>query len=185
MKISEKKGFTLIELLVVVAIIGLLATISIVSLGSARDRAKNTRRIADIRQLQTALELYFYDFNRYPVVTEWVTAQEALATAEFSTYLSQVPSDPSPGEIPIYDYSYLSSPDGSDYQIIWYLTDSTADFSQGYQASTPNQLGLSIEISDTGLLVEEDQNGRNRNRNNNGLGQWLSDLIRDFLGVNN
>ncbi|MDP3964767.1 MAG: prepilin-type N-terminal cleavage/methylation domain-containing protein [bacterium] len=54
---KNKKGFTLIELLVVIAIIGLLSTLAIVSLNTARQRSRDTKRQADIRTLQSANEL--------------------------------------------------------------------------------------------------------------------------------
>jgi len=66
---KNKKGFTLIELLVVVAIIGILATIVLSSLSSARERARDATRLSDIRTIQTALELYNLKTGAYPVTT--------------------------------------------------------------------------------------------------------------------
>jgi prepilin-type N-terminal cleavage/methylation domain-containing protein len=56
-KKGKKKGFTLIELLVVIAIIGLLATLAIVSMSSARAKARDAKRVSDIRQMSTILDV--------------------------------------------------------------------------------------------------------------------------------
>ncbi|MDO8560438.1 MAG: type II secretion system protein [bacterium] len=61
-----RKGFTLIELLVVIAIIGLLATIAFIALNSPRQKARDSKRAADMKQLRTALELYFNTKGSYP-----------------------------------------------------------------------------------------------------------------------
>ena len=63
---KNQKGFTLLELLVVIGIIGLLASILVINLTSARRRARDTKRVADIRNLQTAAEDYFGKNGRYP-----------------------------------------------------------------------------------------------------------------------
>ncbi|XKT74852.1 MAG: type II secretion system protein [Patescibacteria group bacterium UBA2103] len=62
-----KKGFTLIELLVVVAIIGMLSSVVLSSLNTARAGARDARRQQDIKQIQTALELYYNVNNAYPL----------------------------------------------------------------------------------------------------------------------
>ncbi|MDP3993506.1 MAG: prepilin-type N-terminal cleavage/methylation domain-containing protein [bacterium] len=62
----KNKGFTLIELLVVIAVIGLLSSIVLVSLNSARVKARDARRVADLRQISVALELYYDRYNAYP-----------------------------------------------------------------------------------------------------------------------
>jgi len=54
---KQKKGFTLIELLVVIAIIGLLATLAVVSMSSARAKARDAKRISDIRQMSTIIDV--------------------------------------------------------------------------------------------------------------------------------
>lgn len=63
----NKKGFTLIELLVVIAIIGILSTLAVVSLGNARLKARDSKRLSDMRSLQSALEIYYTDQAAYPV----------------------------------------------------------------------------------------------------------------------
>jgi len=65
-KNKKQKGFTLLELLVVIGIIGLLASIIVVNLTGARRRARDTKRIADVRQLQTAAEDYYGKNGKYP-----------------------------------------------------------------------------------------------------------------------
>lgn len=58
-RINAKGGFTLIELLVVIAIIGILSSIVLVSLNSARQKGKDARVISDVQQIRTALESGF------------------------------------------------------------------------------------------------------------------------------
>lgn len=60
------RGFTLIELLVVISIIGMLASVVLVSLQGARNKAKEIKFLAGLNQLKSALELYRLDNNRYP-----------------------------------------------------------------------------------------------------------------------
>ena len=64
---NKKKGFTLIELLVVISIIGLLATLAVVSLNSARAKARDAQRVSDVKQISTALEMYYASNGDYPV----------------------------------------------------------------------------------------------------------------------
>ena len=82
---NKQRGFTLIELLVVIAIIGILASVVLASLNGARKKGRDARRIADIKQIQLALEMW-YDANG----SEYPDALSSLAP----TYISTVPTDP-------------------------------------------------------------------------------------------
>ncbi len=70
----SENGFTLLELLVVIGIIGLLASIIVVNLTGARKRARDTKRIADVRSMQTAVEEYYGKYGKYPtLISDMVT----------------------------------------------------------------------------------------------------------------
>src|SRR3989338_2157134 len=64
---NKQKGFTLIELLVVIAIIGILSSVVLASLNTARQRGRDARRISDVKQTQLALELYYDSNQTYPL----------------------------------------------------------------------------------------------------------------------
>lgn len=73
-KKGKNKGFTLIELLVVIAIIGILSSVVLASLNTAREKSRDAKRISDVKQLQLALELYFDSNNAYPTTLGALTA---------------------------------------------------------------------------------------------------------------
>ena len=64
---KNNKGFTLIELLVVIAIIGILASVVLVALNSARSKSRDARRKSDLHQIAIALELYRSNHPSYVV----------------------------------------------------------------------------------------------------------------------
>jgi prepilin-type N-terminal cleavage/methylation domain-containing protein len=66
----QRRGFTLIELLVVIAIIGLLATFAVVQLSNANKKARDARRLSDIKHIQTSLEMYRDQYGQYPDNTD-------------------------------------------------------------------------------------------------------------------
>lgn len=89
---NKQKGFTLIEVLIVVAIIGLLASIVLVGLGSFRARGRDARRVADLRQTQNALELYYTKNSAYPTSASWSALEAALVGAGIG--VSKLSNDP-------------------------------------------------------------------------------------------
>jgi len=91
-----RSGFTLIELLVVIAIIGILATIVLVSLSSARAKARDARRATDLRQLNLGLAMY-YDSQKpvaYPTADTATPVPQSIRDA-VTAFVNQFPDDPS------------------------------------------------------------------------------------------
>ncbi len=132
---QNQKGFTLIELLVVIAIIGLLSTLAVVALNSARAKSRDARRISDVKQMQTALEMYFNDVGLYPnaggadltpgaagsVVICNPGGYTTTCASTDTTFMAVVPENPTPtndGPCPAAGYSY-NSLDGSTYRIMY------------------------------------------------------------------
>ena len=90
----DRQGFTLIELLVVVSIIGLLASIVVVSLGGSRVQSRDTKRLADIRQIQQAMELCYNDVGCAGAGNDYPANVGPGCPASIGSYMAQVPVDP-------------------------------------------------------------------------------------------
>ena len=121
MKISkkDKKGFTLIELLVVVAIIGLLSSVVMTALGSAKSRGRDTKRIADIKEVLKALELYYSDNGRYPLDAGTLSSFSSggVFAPIISNYLDPLPVDPLGESWVTGGYQYIRGNGSSSYGI--------------------------------------------------------------------
>lgn len=139
----NKKGFTLIELLVVLAIIALLSTLAVVALGSARQKANDAKRLSDIKQIQTALELYYTDKNAYPVtpatgIALGTGSAVCLGIGGFGgngcadPYMAQIPQDPSAT-----GYLYTSA-NGTSYTLSTTLESGAGSLSAGAIQASPS-----------------------------------------------
>lgn len=107
------KGFTLVELLVVISLIGILSTLVIANLNSARERARDAQRKSDLRNIQTALRLYYNDNAGFPPASE-ITAAWGLQWAKNGVvYMNTLPKDPLS---PTQDYTY-TRPDTENYTL--------------------------------------------------------------------
>ena len=153
---APTRGFTLIELLVVIAIIGMLASVVLASMSGVRERTRDTRRLQDLRNIQTALELYYTDNKHYPyscstnVWTSFDSSQYSVnqlcSTLNGATpigTLSQVmapyigrPTDPKNlgGDS---GYLYINQRGANDYCIlIWRTPENLNNFPQRYWYNT-------------------------------------------------
>lgn len=132
---KSKSGFTLIELLVVVAIIGILASVVLASLNTARAKGRDARRVSEIRSIRNALELYYSDYGVYPQYktgsptcsSGWAVngggyqACWADLQTKLSPYISKLPQDPLnayPPTMSYEGYDYNAPSDGSKYCIM-------------------------------------------------------------------
>jgi len=134
-----KKGFTLVELLVVIAIIGILAAVGVTALSGARTKARDAKRVADTKQIQSALEMYYTDQQVYPIgsalalggltdcnsgadVCDTISETNGIShTSSGLTYMGLIPGDPSAqnaecavGSTSPCHYSYTALPSGCD-----------------------------------------------------------------------
>ncbi len=103
----KEAGFSLVELMVVIVIIGLLATIVIINVMPAADRAATTKARADISALEQGIEMYRLDHLTYP------NSQQGLQSLVEGNYIRRLPQDP-------WGNPYLYSapaPDGRPFRI--------------------------------------------------------------------
>jgi len=123
MKTNFRKGFTLIEILIVVAIIAILASVVLVGLGPTQQSGRDARRLSDLRETQTGLELYYAKCGYYPGGTEsgscgafaavstpaWTPMSTALTGSAIG--VTSVPQDPTSG----HTYYYSTDNVGAGY----------------------------------------------------------------------
>lgn len=112
---NHSKGFTLIELLIVIAIIGLLATLAIVSLTTAQKKSRDAKRLADLKTLQNGVEIYFRENSVYPITTAATNQTWVNFGATIQQFVSNMPIDPMNDDASGYVYSYASNDAGTEY----------------------------------------------------------------------
>jgi len=105
---KNKKGFTLLELLIVITIIGILAALLLVNFINIRQRGRDAQRKSNIRQIQTALELYRSDQTAYPNPS--LPACPNGLSFGTTLYMQSIPCDPMGG-------SYFYTSNGGTYTL--------------------------------------------------------------------
>ena len=121
---NNEKGFTLIELLIVVTIIGVLSSLLTANFIGIRQRTRDAQRKSDLRQIQSALEIYRADQGTYksnPGITKLNSTDcpdsDAL-TAGSATYMQKIPCDPIANITYFNRGNYYYSSDGNTYKLV-------------------------------------------------------------------
>lgn len=134
-----KKGFILIELLVVISIIALLASVVISSLSTARARARDTRKMADFKAIQTALYLYYDKNGEMPqnFFTDGINNEseaggnypQSMQLLVDEGFLSEIPRSPGGGLYAYYNYGLGNAVGGIMVTTLEQVTASTTGIS--------------------------------------------------------
>ncbi len=138
-----KTGFTLIELLVVISVIGILASIVLVSFGPAQKQARDTQRKSDIREYQNSLEMFASKGNGlYPSRTTAVDLSGICVTLGIT---GTCPTDP---KAPTTIYKYISDGTGSHNNdaskyVLWASTENVTGY---WVVCSTGKVGLSVSV---------------------------------------
>lgn len=170
---TQHKGFTLIELLVVVAIIGVLASVVLASLNQARSKARDTKRVAEMNQLKSALEAYYLDNGAYPN-SSWICSYQSgwqtgtLAT-NLADYIPNLPIDP------------VNEDAGRSYQGYLNYCYFGTSYTGGGAANQWYMLVYRIENQDTALDTTQSLDCAGNNRNYGGVDGHIIMLAGDCV----
>lgn len=134
-------GFTLIEIAIVVFIIGVIASIILISFNQVQIDSRDQKRTADIVALENALSSYYRDNNEYPPVCtsgdNYGCAASYLASSLVPRYMNAIPTDPKGGQ-----YSYVRGTNGTAY-----------GFLIGFEAKAQCKAGVNVSAGWWGSSV--------------------------------
>ncbi len=155
MKLNKNFGFTLIELLVVIAIIGFISVLAVAAMSTVRAKSRDAKRLADIKQIQAALNLYYNDRRMYPTLTAYLgrdTTRKCLTTssAGFTTlgcpnaFMAVIPKDPGVSTANANQYYFrpataqVTGQGPQNYYLRFNLERGYESYRRGYNYITPN-----------------------------------------------
>gem|GEM_PF-1826904 len=140
----KKSAFTLIELLIIIVIVGVITSMTFISLNGTRAKSRDTKRISDIRQLQSALEMYRNDNVNYPPNGGVVAGQPLVGAINNQTYMKKVPVAPgtNDGSCTSDSYTYSQDNSGSSYHITYCLGGAVQSAGPSSCEAVPGQICL-------------------------------------------
>ncbi len=151
---KKREGFTLIEMFVVIAVIGILAGIVLQGTSGFQSKARDTRRIGDLKNTQNYLELYYNKCGHYPGKADCNDTSNPSNWSELVTALNdskvtnaKIPTDPVPGRNYIYS---VKSIDRLEYILGAVLENDNKILKDGL---TENPTGFSPSVTCTDTLT--------------------------------
>lgn len=124
-------------MLIVIVVIGILASLAVISVKNVRDRAKDIRRVSDIKQLRTALELYNEQNGRYP--DNLVDLKDGG-----TVFMNRIPDNPDSGVYGPDDSctggTYVYSHHGNTFEISYCLAGKVSEIPAGWCIATPDTM---------------------------------------------
>ncbi len=145
-KFHSNSGLTLLELLVVITIIGLLASVFVISVGTWRAKSRDTQRVTDIRAIQQALAFYYFQGEYSGLYPDYdghldVSPNPVSSVILANNFMSEVPVDPIFTDTRQYYYCSKESgcsqgggtglDDETSYILMYYLERGTAGHGAG------------------------------------------------------
>lgn len=122
---KRQAGFTIIEMLIVVTILAMMAGVLVPVLQEGQATARDSRRMADLRSVQSALADFHRDNGEYPDTgDEWQTDfEDGYGAAGYipglvPDYMTALPRDPDTAQYPTEDAHYMFRSDGDDYKFV-------------------------------------------------------------------
>lgn len=125
LKEYRERGFTIVELLIVIVVIAILATLVITAYNGVQQRARDSKRVSDVRAIQTAAEAYQSEKGIYPTLAQ-VSATSNIVKLD-STITANMQATPAPDATTNRDkYQFLLCDSGVGVKILYYQESPTA-----------------------------------------------------------
>lgn len=164
---ANELGFGIIDMMLAISIIGLLASITSLVYVTAKAKARDLKRVADVRQLRTALELYRTTTGHFPVSPTGTGAQRPfpetteipdLVASEYVTALPVAPPTANNGCSEQHNQYMYRSINGYSYSLTFCIGTRVGDYPPGYYMATSERFGLRFDLNLDGLVNIGDAN---------------------------